>query len=74
MWTAASDRFSLGLEAFGEPNDRAYYVGPRATVRVGHATVAVGYLVGFEDALSDSQFRLGLEFTPFRLGRFRSRS
>lgn len=60
MWRA-SDRFAIGLEAFGEPEADAHYVGPRATARVGDATVALGYLAGFDDARADAQIRLGFE-------------
>lgn len=63
MWRT-SDEFSIGLEAFGETEADAHYIGPRAALRVGEATVALGYLAGYEDALADGQFRLGLEWTP----------
>jgi hypothetical protein len=62
MWRA-SEQFALGVEAFGEPDAEAHYIGPRATMRVGDATLALGYLAGFEDAQADGQIRLGLEFT-----------
>lgn len=62
MWRV-SEQFALGLEAFGETETDAHYVGPRATVRLGDATLALGYLAGDEDALADGQFRLGLEWT-----------
>jgi hypothetical protein len=51
------------VEVFGEPEVNAHYIGPRATMRVGDATFALGYLAGYDDALADSQIRLGLEFT-----------
>jgi hypothetical protein len=60
MWRA-SERFALGLEAFGEPDVDAHYAGPRATVRFGAATLALGYLAGSDDARADNQIRLGLE-------------
>lgn len=59
-----SERFSLGLEAYGEPDVDAHYIGPRVTVRVGDATFALGYLAGFDEARANGQFRLGIEFTP----------
>jgi hypothetical protein len=62
MWRA-SEQFALGVEVFGEPEVNAHYIGPRATMRVGDATFALGYLAGYDDALADSQIRLGLEFT-----------
>lgn len=62
MWKA-SEQFSIGAEAFGEPDADAHYFGPRATMRVGATTFALGYLAGFDDAQADSQIRLGLEFT-----------
>lgn len=62
MWRF-SEQFSLGLEAFGEPEPNAHYVGPRATVRLGDATIGLSYLAGYEDALADGQIRLGLEWT-----------
>lgn len=63
MWNA-SERFAIGLEAYGEPEVDAHYIGPRATMRVGRATLALGYLAGFDDARADGQFRLGLEYKP----------
>lgn len=63
MWRT-SNAFSIGLEAFGEPDVDAHYVGPRAALRVGEATIALGFLAGYEDALADGQFRLALEWTP----------
>lgn len=62
MWSA-NERFAFGLEAFGEPEFDAHYAGPRATLRMGDATIALGYLVGFDDAQSDGQIRLGVEFS-----------
>lgn len=62
MWRV-SEQVSLGLEAFGETEVNAHYVGPRATFRIGSATIGLGYLAGYEDALADGQFRLGLEWT-----------
>lgn len=63
MWRA-SEQFSFGLEAYGEPDAHAHYWGPRAGVTFGRATLSGGYLVGFDDAQADGQFRLALEFTP----------
>lgn len=60
MWRV-SEHVALGAEAFGEPDADAHYVGPRATVRFGKATLALGYLSGFDDARADGQIRLGLE-------------
>jgi hypothetical protein len=60
MWRA-SPQFALGAEAFGEPDVDAHYAGPRATARFGDTTLALGYLVGFDDARADSQIRLGVE-------------
>lgn len=63
MWSV-SEGVALGLEAFGEPDVDAHYVGPRATLRVGGATLAMSYLAGLESAHADGQFRIGIEFTP----------
>lgn len=63
MWRT-SDTFSIGAEAFGETEAEAHYVGPRAALRVGDATIALGYLAGYDDARADGQIRLGLEWTP----------
>jgi len=63
MWRM-SDEFSLGLEAFGETEPNAHYIGPRATMKFGSATIGLGYLAGYEDAAADGQFRLGLEWSP----------
>jgi hypothetical protein len=63
MWRASRE-VSLGLEAYGEPDVNAHYVGPRATLRLADATLALGYLAGFDDARADGQVRLGLEFAP----------
>lgn len=54
-------RWSAGIEAFGEPDAQAHYWGPRATFSFGEASLALGYLVGFDDAEADGQFRLALE-------------
>jgi len=62
MWRG-SERVSLGLEVYGEPDVAALYIGPRATVRLGAATVALGYLAGFDEARANGQFRVGLELT-----------
>jgi hypothetical protein len=61
MWRL-SEQFSLGVEAFGETEVDAHYVGPRATLKLGNATIGFGYLAGYDDALADGQFRLGLEW------------
>jgi hypothetical protein len=63
MWRTG-ETVSLGLEAFGEIDAEAHAVGPRATFRIGAATLGLGYLVGIEEAQADSQFRLGIEWSP----------
>jgi len=63
MWRA-SDAFALGVEAFGEIDADAHAAGPRATFRIGDATLGVGYLVGVDEAQADRQVRLGLEWSP----------
>lgn len=60
MWRA-NDLWALGLEGFGEPEARAHYWGPRASFRFGEASIAAGYLVAFDDAEAEGQFRLALE-------------
>lgn len=60
----ASDALSLGLEAYGEFDAAAHAAGPRAAFRLGQATLAVSYLLGFDEARADSQVRVGLEFAP----------
>lgn len=59
-----SETFTLGAEVFGEPDADAHYFGPRVSTRAGHATFALSYLVGYDEAAADGQIRLGLEFTP----------
>lgn len=61
MWRV-NEQFSVGLEAFGETEPNAHYFGPRATMKMGNVTIGLGYLAGYEDALADGQFRLGLEW------------
>jgi hypothetical protein len=63
VWRASRE-VSLGLEAYGEPDVDAHYFGPRATVRIGDATLALGYLAGVGDARANNQIRVGIEFTP----------
>jgi hypothetical protein len=63
MWRT-SETIALGLEAFGEIDAEAHAVGPRATFRIGEATLGLGYLVGIDEAGADSQFRLGVEWSP----------
>lgn len=63
MWSL-SEGVALGLEAYGEPDVHAHYVGPRMTFRVGDATLALSYLAGLDDARANGQLRLGIEFTP----------
>lgn len=63
MWRT-NDTLALGFEAFGELDNDAHAIGPRATFRLGDATVALGYLVGLDEAGADRQIRLGLEFAP----------
>ncbi len=59
-----SETITIGAEAFGEPDAKAHYIGPRATARFGDATLALSYLAGYDDAAADGQIRLGLEITP----------
>jgi hypothetical protein len=63
MWRT-TDTVALGLEAFGELDADAHAVGPRATFRIGEATLGLGYLVGLDEAQADNQFRLGVEWSP----------
>jgi hypothetical protein len=58
---SASDLISLGVEAFGETEIDAHYLGPRAAFKLGPTTLSLGYLAGFDDANADAQFRLALE-------------
>jgi hypothetical protein len=58
---SASDLVSLGVEAFGETEIDAHYVGPRAAFDLGAATLSLGYLAGFSDANADGQFRFAFE-------------
>lgn len=60
MWRT-SDRWAFGVEGFGEPEARAHYWGPRASLRFGGASIALAYLAGFDEAQADGQFRLALE-------------
>jgi len=62
MWDA-TESFALGAELFGEPEIDAAYFGPRAEFSLGHSTLSVGYLSGFDDASADGQLRLTLEFS-----------
>lgn len=63
MWRA-SQRLSLGVEAFGEPEAQAHYVGPRASFAIGDVSLSAAYLAGIDDAHADGQLRLALELTP----------
>ncbi len=63
MWRAG-DTVALGLEAFGEIYADAHAIGPRATVQFGEATLAMGYLVGIDEAEADRQIRVGIEWSP----------
>lgn len=63
MWRT-SETVALGFEAFGELDNDAHSIGPRATFRVGEATLGLGYLAGLGEAQADSQFRLGVEWAP----------
>jgi hypothetical protein len=63
MWRT-SNTVSLGVEAFGEIDAEAHAIGPRATFRIGEATLGLGYLVGLDEAGADQQFRLGVEWSP----------
>jgi hypothetical protein len=58
---AVSDRWSLGVEGFGEPEAEAHYWGPRASLKLGEVSFAFGYLSGFDEASADGQFRIALE-------------
>lgn len=60
MW-AASDRWSIGVEGFGEPEAEAHYWGTRASLKLGEVSFAVGYLAGSDGASADSQLRLAIE-------------
>ena len=60
MWRA-NDRWSLGLEGFGEPEARAHYWGPRASLSLGEASIALAYLAGLDEAEADGQVRIALE-------------
>jgi hypothetical protein len=63
MWSTG-DSIALGLEAYGEIDADAHAIGPRATLRIGDTTLALGYLVGMDEAQADSQIRLGVEWSP----------
>lgn len=60
MWRA-SDNWALGFEGFGEPEARAHYWGPRASLGFGEASIALAYLAGLGDAAADGQLRLAFE-------------
>lgn len=60
MWRT-SERWAFGFEGFGEPEAQAHYWGPRASARFGGASIALGYLAGFDEAGADSQLRIALE-------------
>lgn len=57
----ASERWSFGVEGFGEPDAHAHYWGPRVGFRFGETSIALGYLAGLDDAQADGQLRLALE-------------
>lgn len=59
----AGERLALGLEAFGEPEADAHYIGPRAEFDFGDVTLAGGYLFGAGDAQADGQLRLSIQFS-----------
>lgn len=63
MWRT-NDRWSFGVEAFGEPEASAHYLGPRVSAALGAVTLSGAYLAGFYDARAEAQFRLTLEVTP----------
>jgi hypothetical protein len=63
MWRT-TNAVSLGFEAYGEIDADAHAVGPRATFRIGEATLGLGYLVGLDEAGADQQFRVGIEWSP----------
>jgi len=60
MWRT-SERWAFGFEGFGEPKAQAHYWGPRASARFGDASIALGYLAGFDEASADGQLRVTLE-------------
>lgn len=60
MWRT-SDRWAFGVEGFGEPEVRAHYWGPRASLSFGDASIALAYLEGFDAAEADGQIRIALE-------------
>lgn len=55
----ASERLSLGFEAFSEPEAQAHYFGPRASFAIGDVSLSAGYLAGFDDARADGQITPG---------------
>jgi hypothetical protein len=63
MWRP-NDTWQFGVEGFSEPEENAHYFGPRAGVRLGEATLSVGYLAGIDEAQADAQIRLSLEWAP----------
>ena len=60
MWRA-NDRWALGVEGFGEPEAHANYWGPRASLSLGEASIALAYLAGFDEAEADGQIRIEVE-------------
>lgn len=60
MWRT-SDRWAVGFEGFGEPEARAHYWGPRASLNFAGASIALAYLAGLDEAEADVQFRIALE-------------
>jgi hypothetical protein len=59
-----SETIALGFEGYGEPENEAHYWGPRGEFRLGEVKLAVGYIIGLDEARADSQFRVGLEWSP----------
>lgn len=62
MWRA-NDAWALGVEGYSEPEERAHYLGPRASFSFGDASISTDYLIGFDEAQADGQFRIALEFS-----------
>lgn len=64
MWRTG-EQWQLGFEGFGDLDAEAHAWGPRAAWDLGQVTLAAAYLAALgEDAESDGQIRLALEFEP----------
>jgi hypothetical protein len=60
-----NETFDLGAEAYGEFDNDAHAIGPRAGVSFGDAKLSAGYLFSTgDDTQADGQFRLALEWAP----------